>query len=436
MIKNPIISISTCTKGKGAIGIIRISLGDKEFIKKKIFKEIFRRNYIFPRIALFSKIYCKKEIDEGIIIYYPSPNSYNGETIIEIQMHNNLRTMNKLINFCIGKFKKYKIKKAKAGEFTKRAFLNQKINFFDLKKINNKYNLKKVKIIDNKEIKKIMNSFFNLRIYLENNINFVENEEINKKKFKKKISILYNNIKKIYFGKYFSYYLKKKKVSISIIGKCNTGKSTLFNKILRMKRSITSKKKGTTRDFLKENFKINNKKYSILDTAGIRSTNKKIEIKGIIKSIKIIKSSNIIILIKDINKKEKTFNKIIKKMDNIILVKNKIDSLKLKVLKEKNQIFSSAKYNIGINEIINKIKKKTKNKNIFKKNFINKYFRRKIKKCILIIKKILKNLDNKNLKIEIYCLKLKKAQNIIEKILNLKKKKITETIFKNFCIGK
>lgn len=417
---------------------------------KKLIIKILKKEYIFPRLATYSKIYYKNiEIDEGIIIHYTSPNSYNGEKILEIQIHNNKYIIEKLINYIIKKFKNYKIRKAKAGEFTKRAFENKKLNFFDLEKINNVICFKnnKIKEYFNKKtkLKKIYDSVYNLRIYIENllNFNFKRTIKINKK-IKKVISIIENQFKKIYLENKKKTIKKGKKI-ISIIGNCNTGKSTLFNKIIGKKVTITSNIKGTTRDIICKLITIKkNRKMLLYDTTGIRETKNKIEIIGILKTIKIIKKSDLLIIIENIKDKSKIYKLIKKKFKNnkkIIYIKNKIDKIKTKTLKNKKykfyistKIFSNIK---KIREEINKILKINKyNKNIKNRNYkLYKYLKKRIKKFIYITKYIKKNI-NKNIYIDICCIQLKKIQKKMEEIINLKKKRIYNTIFKNFCIGK
>ncbi|WP_458659055.1 GTP-binding protein [Candidatus Vidania fulgoroideorum] len=430
----PIIAISTCNLCDSGIGIIRISLGNKEIIYNTLIKKLFKKKYLFPRLATYSKIYLNnKFVDYGVILYFPSPNSFNGETIIEIQMHGNIEIMNNLLNFCIYKFK---FKKATKGEFTKRALMNKKIDIFDLKIIYNIINYKKNNEILNLNFRKdfilLNNIIFNSIIYIENLINFdMEKKDIKIKKITKNIMIKIKNVEKK-----INFFNINSNVKVAIVGLPNVGKSSIFNKILGYKRSIVSNTKGTTRNYLEDTILINNKKIIIYDTAGITNTSDKIEINSIKQTKNVIKFCDIIILVINEldNKNKNLFIKKYLKKKIIILVINKIDKIKKKKKFSDNLIKISCKKNIGTNNILKKVFYYYNNI-IEKKNKII-FETKKIKKYIFLLKKNIKLFLNSKIYLDFLLNEIKFAQKKINKILNIRNKSIIKKIFKTFCIGK
>ncbi len=457
--KHTIISQSTAI-GNAGIGIIRIS-GKNSY---NITKIILNKKKIKNRYAYFCKFKNnkKKIIDHIILIFYKKPKSYTGEDTLEIQCHGG----QKIIEYIINQILKLKIKNlriSKPGEFTKRAFLNNKIDLIQAESINNLINANSENDINSsilsleghltKKIKKNINIINNINIKILKYINFKE-QNITKKKYKK----LYNKLKKIFYN--INKILKKIKkneiikegIKIIVIGKPNTGKSSLTNYLTKKNNSIITNIKGTTRDLIKEYIYINNICIEIIDTTGIRKTKNKIEKIGIKKTIKEIKKSKIIIYI--INYKEK-YNKIlkifkkikikIKKHQKLIIIRNKIDLIKNKKnIKEKINIINiSIKKKKGLKVLLKKIKKNIKKIN----NNENKFYTNK--RHLLLIKKTFKNIkyiinkikNKKNTIIDLNIInkKLYNSEKNLNNIIGKKittKNKIINKIFKNFCIGK
>ncbi|MGX7589624.1 GTPase [Candidatus Vidania fulgoroideorum] len=416
-ISDPIISISSGKKD-AALGIIRISLGNKKI--KKIINNLFNKKYFFPRLATFCRIIDNlKILDDVIVIYYPSPNSYNGEDIYEINSHGKKKKMLNILNFFLHKLKNYGIRVSERGEFTKRAYLNYKMDFFDVKNIYKNYYGKNIDYI---KIKKIFISFLDEIFFLKMKIcNYLEFN------YYKSFNIKKNYLKILFFIKKFKKNLKeifyfKNNIKISIIGKTNVGKSSLFNIILDKKRSIVDKNSGTTINYLSEKF-FNS---YIIDTAGINFKHKKTEKKGIKNTIKIIKNSDYLVIFLNKLKCYKKIKKILKKK-KLIYVINKIDIINRKIF-NKRIFFISCKKNLGIKLILKKIKKisfyEKKNKYFF-------YFKKNIKYIIKNTKKIYNEKD-----LDKIILILDKIYNKTCKLFYIKKKKIINEIFNHFCIGK
>ncbi len=454
--KYTIISQSTPI-GNGGIGIIRIS-GKKSY---KIAKIILKKKKIKNRYAYFCKFKNKKNkiIDHIILIYYKKPKSFTGENTLEIQCHGG----QKIIEYIINQILKLKIKKlriSKPGEFTKRAFLNNKINLIQAESINNLINAKSENEINSsilslegiltKKIKKNIKNINKINIEILKYINFTE-KKITNKKYKilyKKIKKIYNKIKKL-LKKIKKNKIIKEGIKIIVIGKPNTGKSSLTNYLTKKNNSIITNIKGTTRDLIKEYIYIKNICIEIIDTAGIRKTKNKIEKIGIKKTIKEIKKSKIIIYIfnhkekyKNIIKKSNKLKKKIKNNQKLIIVRNKIDLIKKKK-KKKNiiniSIKKKKKLNILLNNIIKNIKKINNNENKFYTNKRHYYLIKKTSNNIKYIIKYIKNKKKLIIDLNIINNKLYKSQINLNNIIGNKKitqNKIINKIFKDFCIGK
>ncbi|WP_259292955.1 GTPase, partial [Candidatus Nasuia deltocephalinicola] len=340
--KNPIINISTKLKSS-AVFIIRLSFGS---LNKKIifffFKKFFYKK-IKPKIINFSFIYNLNNIilDKGVVLYFNKPKSYTGEDLLEYQGHGNVFIINNVLKNFVFFLKKYKIKLSKRGEFTRRAFLNNKIDIFELNlilnifKLNNnnllkvlnnffKFNFKK-KIL--KIIKKINNLYFFISFYLNNKIlktiYFYKNFLYNLKYLNIKIFNLLN-----------LFHINKYKKNIIIFGLTNVGKSTFINNLVKNNFSLISTISGTTRDVIKKSIFIENLNFKIFDTPGFKIiyNNNVLEYLSLIFSLKKSFFSNIIIYIFDNIIFYSIFFYYIKKniTKNQIIIKilNKIDLLK------------------------------------------------------------------------------------------------------------
>ncbi|MGX7589047.1 GTPase [Candidatus Vidania fulgoroideorum] len=392
-------------------GILRISMGKYGYLVNKLLKYITKRSYIFPRYATKINIYHRnKIIEDGILIYYPEPDSFTGESCIEIYLHNNSVIINNI--FLI--IKKYLtklnvfIKIANRGEFTYRSFLNRKSNIFDIEKIYNlitynNYNISSKKIFF-LELRRIIDKII---INLEHLILSDENLDIN------------------IFTNFFSY-LKKissksivlnKTIKIVITGKTNLGKSTLFNRIIKKKKAIVFKTKGTTRDIISEKVTIDGINYKFFDTAGINNTKNEVEKIGIEKTKEKVKIADIII--KMVEKND------YKKKKNILFVLNKVD--KKKVLK-KNIFYTSCLINYGIKFLLKKIRKISKriikNKNIKSFYFYN-----------FNVSKIKNKIFNYIKKGDITIL-IEYLKSIKKKIGYYRNDYVIKMMLKKFCVGK
>lgn len=301
--KDTIAAIATAY-GIGSICILRLS-GSKaydialEFSKKKALK---------PRYATLSKLYKKDGtfMDEAIILYFKAPFSFTGEDVVEFQTHGGFA----VCRFILDEVLSCGARLANPGEFSKRAVLNGKMNLLKALSIQELISAKSVnsaKIIArsfkgdlNKLLEKIRLDLVKTISFVETSIDYADDDlpkdllaEIEKMCFDNA-----NTLKKIYdLSKSRQGLIKGFK--IAILGKPNVGKSSLLNKFLAYERAIVSNEAGTTRDFLEEELLLGTHLVRIIDTAGIRKADDKIEKKGIEFSKAQLKEADIILAIFD-----------------------------------------------------------------------------------------------------------------------------------------
>ncbi len=346
--------------GSSALGIIRVSGNDLTSLINRVFSRSFE-----DRKATLANINDENEIlDQSIIIYYKSPRSYTGEDLIEIICHGNHIVMNSILNLLI----KNGARSANPGEFSERAFFNNKINLAQAEAVADLISAsdqKAVKAAQNslsgkfaKEINSIAQIILSTRAEIESIINFPEDDDVPdlniesiQTKIDKTLLLLSDIIKNSREGATLN-----QRKSYAFVGKPNSGKSSLINCLLRKDASIVSNQSGTTRDAIEYELNINNKIVNIVDTAGIRDTNDDVEKEGILRTLKSIAYADKVFYIVDDSKGiEDSEKKFIEKhkIKNHIILYNKID------LTGKNpHIHSSGEYvcvsardNLGINLI-------------------------------------------------------------------------------------
>ncbi len=300
---NTIVAIATAN-GVGSISIVRVSGANALEIAKKISKkETFK-----ARFATLCTLYDINDelIDEALILYFKAPFSFTGEDIIEFQCHGGIAIANMIVNEVL----KYGARLANPGEFSKRAFLNGKMDLSKAQAISKIIEARSedaVKLLA-RQLKGELSSFVEdiredllfMLAYTEVSIDYAEDDlpddiyEQIENKIEKIQSKLQNTLEASYRREGMIEGFK-----VAIIGKPNVGKSSLLNKLLNYDRAIISDIAGTTRDTIEESVKIGTHIIKIVDTAGIRSADDTIEKIGIEKSIQTINEADIVIALFD-----------------------------------------------------------------------------------------------------------------------------------------
>jgi tRNA modification GTPase len=367
-------TIYALSTGPGIAGIAVIRVSGKN--TSEVIKKLTKRDLPTPRVATrvkYSKNGEKNLIDEGVIIWFPGPNSYTGEDLAEFHVHGS-RAVVKSMHEAISKVKNCRM--AEAGEFTKRAFLNGKINLLkaesiaDLISSETEIQRKQAIKIMTGKTSKVFNEWrkklLKILANVEAKIDFPE-EDIPKRI----INDMQKESTKVCLE--ISKTLNDQKVGeriregfkIAIIGPPNSGKSSLLNYLSNREAAIVSSTAGTTRDIIETHLNLDGYPVVMSDTAGIRNSKNEIEKKGIKIAINRAEDADLKLVI--VSSKDYNFSGFLRKLikKNAILVVNKSDLTNNKstaLYKNYNHILISIKKNFNLNKLIKRIKSKLKNK--------------------------------------------------------------------------
>lgn len=447
--EDTIVAISTSV-GEGAISIIRLSGHDALNIASKVFTKDLTK--VDSHTIHYGFITSNNEkIDEVLVSVMKAPKTFTREDIVEINCHGGIATTNKVLEVLLENGARL----AEPGEFTKRAFLNGRIDLLEAEATMDLISSKAEsarKISINTLTGETSNLIKNLRSELvkiisniEVNIDYPEYEDIEVltnesilpdiKKFKEKLEEI---IKKSEDSKVI-----KEGIRVGIIGRPNVGKSSLLNSLLEEEKAIVTDVPGTTRDIVEGSLIVSGIPLNIIDTAGIRKTEDTVEKIGVEKSLKIIDTSDLLIYIlnnnEEITEEEKEILEKTKNKKRIIVV-NKID-LKTKLNKKllDSYIEISVKENIGIDKIKDEIKR------LFNIGEIstNDMTYLSNARSIALLKKSLNNINdaineiNNNNPIDIVELSLKESWNNLGEVIGETcTDELLDELFSRFCLGK
>tara|TARA_Y100000816_G_scaffold198674_1_gene145533 strand:+ start:2024 stop:3355 length:1332 start_codon:yes stop_codon:yes gene_type:complete len=433
--------------GVSGIAIIRVSGEDTS----KVIKSLTGAQLPKARIATLRKIYnieTSELVDEGIIIWFPGPESYTGEDMAEIHIHGGKAVILAVQNE-IGKIENCRL--AEPGEFTKLAFQNGKINLLKAESIADLISaeteiqrLQAIKIMKGKSSDKfneIRDKLLKLLSFVEAKIDFPDEElpEENLERIKKDTVDVIDEIDKILNDQKVGEIIREG-FKIAIVGPTNAGKSSLLNNLSNREVAIVSEIAGTTRDVVETHLNIDGYPVIISDTAGIRDSKNEIEKKGIKLSLKRAENADLRLVVVDAKSIDLSpfLNDLLK--ENAILVVNKLDLIKNKLdqdVSKFDHVLISLKDNLNIEKLILKIKNNLKNKFISESDILitRERHRQNLVQCV----EHLKNFLNKNNKkdfdkaAEDLRLATRHLGMIVGKV---DVEEILGSIFNDFCIGK
>lgn len=454
-----IAAISTAT-GNGGIGIIRMS-GKKCFdILEKIFIPYNKENSEIKGYTLkFGYIInpkTKEKIDEVLVSYFIAPKSYTTENMCEINSHGGIIVEKNILQLCLENGAEL----AEPGEFTKRAFLNGRIDLTQAESVVDlinsktdneaKASIKQLEGILSKQIQEIRKKLLDIMADINANIDYPEYdiEEVTNNKVDRVLKEIKQELTKL-SNSFQDGKILKEGVKTIILGKPNAGKSSLLNTILKEERAIVSEYAGTTRDTIEEFVNIKGIPLKLIDTAGIRKTEDKIEEIGVKRALKLSEEADLIIAIFDASKEldgeDYEILNIIKDKKSIVLL-NKIDiddinlneNSKLKNASE-NILKISAKNGEGIEKLYELISNMFGKKEISMNDGIiitNIRHKNQIDKAITSVNEALLS-SEQGLPIDIVSIPIKQilydlsvitGEDVSEDIIN--------EIFSKFCLGK
>ena len=444
---NTIAAIST-PLGTGAISIIRMSGKDSISIINKIFTKDLS-NEKSHTIHYGKIIDNNEEIDEVLVSLMRSPKTFTKEDVIEINCHGGLSTTNKVLELLLNNGAVL----ASPGEFTKRAFINGRIDLIEaqgimdlieaktelartqaMKELNGNLS-NKIDLLREKLIEIISNIEVNIDYPEYEDINKVTNEQIYPK-IKELIQEIDNLIASSGDGK-----IIKEGITIGIIGKPNVGKSSLLNAILEEEKAIVTDIEGTTRDTIEGTTIINGIACNFIDTAGIRNSNNIVEQIGVNKSKKIIDTCDLVLLVLNnndiITKEEQELLEQIRNKPHIVIV-NKID-LEQKLELNEECIKISIKEKKGLEQIKDKISEIFNLEKIKTQDMTYLSNARSISlltKANNLLVSSLTNIEN-NYPIDIVEIDLKESWNTLGEIIGKTyTDELLDEMFQRFCLGK
>ena len=433
--------------GLSGVAVIRISGPNSS----KVLKLLTNHELPAPRVATLRKINninTSELIDQGLILWFPGPQSYTGEDMAEIHIHGGKAVVEALLS-TLSNIKNCRL--AEPGEFTKLAFQNGKINLLKAESIADLISAETeiqrsqaIKIMKGKSSEKfnqLREKLLKILSFVEAKIDFPEEElpEDNLKRIKEVSSDVLNEIKNILNDQKVGEIIREG-FKIAIVGPTNAGKSSLLNNLSNREVAIVSEIAGTTRDVVETHLNIDGYPVIISDTAGIRDSKDEIEKKGIRLSLKKAENADLKLVVVDAKNIDLSgfLNDLLKK--DAILVINKSDLLKEKLdseISKFNHVLISLKDNLNIDKLILKIKNNLENKFISEEDILitRERHRQHLLQCVDHLNNFSDKNDKKDFDKAAEDLRLATRQlgMIVGKV---DVEEILGSIFNDFCIGK
>ena len=450
---NDTIAAVSTALGVGAISIIRVSGTESIEIVNKIFKGKNLEEVPTHTINYGHIIDNDKIVDEVLVSIMKGPKTFTTEDIVEINCHGGIATTNKILELLLIKG----CRLAEPGEFTKRAFLNGRIDLLEAEGV---MDLLKAKTEQAREIGinqlsgKVSDMIRNLRqkileilANIEVNIDYPEYEDIEELTLNiinPKVKEIEEEIKKI-LSNSENIKILKEGINVSIIGKPNVGKSSLLNILLEEEKAIVTDIEGTTRDIVEGSINLDGLIINFIDTAGIRETEDIIERIGVEKSLSQIEKSDLILFVlnnnQELSEEERNLYKNIKNKNHIIIInKNDLDSKLDRIIFENEQIINMCtKDNIGLEELKSAIKAIYNMEKIETKDVTYLTNARSIsilKQCLPLIESIKEGINNE-LPIDMVEIDIKEVWNKLGLIIGeTYEDELINQLFSQFCLGK
>ena len=443
-----IVGLSTAL-ASGAISIIRISGKESINLTNKIFKEKDLTKVESHTITYGHIIYKDEIIDEVLVTIMKSPKTYTLEDIVEINSHGGISTTNKIIEILL----ELGCRLAEPGEFTKRAFLNGRIDLVEAEAVNDLINSKtdrsRTLALNNlsgkltNKINNIREKLLNIISNIEVNIDYPEYEDITVitnetilptiKNIKLELVDLLKDSK--------DSNIIKNGINLAIIGKPNVGKSSILNNLLNEDKAIVTDIAGTTRDIVEGSILLKGTLINLIDTAGIRKTDDLVESIGVKKSLDYIDKADLVLIVLNNNEplsiEDKAIINEVEENRRLIFV-NKSD-LPSKLELNTNYILGNTVTKDGLDNLKNSIISKFELDNIMEKDisYISNIRQiNLIKESLNSINSAINNI-NEEISIDIVEIDLRSAWESLGQIIGANySEELIDNLFANFCLGK
>ena len=449
MLSNGAMTIYALSTGPGVSGIAIIRISGNE--TTNVIKLLTKKNPPKPRIATlrkFNKINTSELIDEGILLWFPAPESYTGEDMAEIHVHGSKAVIDAL-HTSISNIENCRL--AEPGEFTKLAFQNGKINLLKAESIadliSSETEIQRqqaIKIMNGKSADQfnfLREKLLKILSHVEAKIDFPE-EDLPRNildEIKNSLKEVIKKIEKILNDQKVGERIREG-FKIAILGPTNAGKSSLLNHLSNRDVAIVSEIAGTTRDVIETHLNIDGYPVIISDTAGIRDSKDEIEKKGIKLSLNRAEEADLKLVVVDAKKLD--FTDVLKGLlgQNAILVINKSDLLEKEIdseIKKINHVLISIKENKNIDQLISKIKNNLKNKFITSDDILitRERHRQHLEQCLDHLKNFNKKNDDEDFDKAAEDLRLA-TRHLGMIVGKVDVEEILSSIFNDFCIGK
>jgi len=457
MHNDTIAAVSTAS-GKGGIGIVRVSGSSSLEIAQQITQLKLK-----PRYAHFCNLNAtENKIDEGIALYFPQPNSFTGEDVVELQCHGSPIILDLLLKECV----RLGARLARPGEFSERAFLNNKIDLVQAEAIADIIESHSISAAQSalrslsgdfsKKINQLLKSLTELRIYIEASIDFPDEEiDLLADQFiHESLELLLSSIAEIWQQAKTGSIIREG-LSTVIIGEPNTGKSSLLNALAGDDIAIVNQRAGTTRDILRETINLDGLSMRLLDTAGLRISSDEIEQEGIRRIKSEANKVDVVLFMRDVSSPETAlevspketqamldhYQITVPKSALLITINNKIDlrasAPTIKFSEQGVVISLSAKHRQGLDLLVDYLKQHYGVKQNNEGSFVAR------RRHLIALEKTHQLIENakKQLQIniagELMAEDLRQAQQTLGEITGeFSADDLLGEIFSSFCIGK
>lgn len=449
--EDTIVAISTAL-GVGAISIIRVSGKEAIPIVNKIFKGK-DLNAVLSHTIHYGHIVDESEIiDEVLVTVMKAPKTFTVEDVVEINAHGGIATTYRILELLL----KNGCRAAEPGEFTKRAFLNGRIDLVEAESVmdlisaktetNRKMALAGVDGKVSALIRSLRSKIIELLANIEVNIDYPEYEDIAEmtvEELKKSMVSIETELKEILKNSKEGKMIKEG-INTSIIGRPNVGKSSILNRLLKEEKAIVTDIEGTTRDVVEGNIMIDGVMLNILDTAGIRKTDNVVEKIGVRKSLELLEQSELVLIVLNNNEilthQDRKILKQAKHKNHIVIVNKKDLKRNLDVSElETNYIEVSALNDEGIEDIKNRIREMFHLEQLENHDMTYLTNARSIaliEKALLSLEDVKKGIEG-NLPIDMVEIDLKNVWNFLGEITGeTYQDELIDQLFSQFCLGK
>jgi len=443
--------------GYGGIGVIRVTgpdalqiLGRLTNLSKERLRTIKPR-LVYKEIILDEK---KEPFDDAVVIYFKSPKSYTGEDLLEISCHGSPYILKYIVDLCIN----YGACPAGPGEFTKRAFINGKIDLMQAESVANMVSASSHRGVSialnglrgalSKEIAVVRDKIINVLSYSEHLLDVSEEDivDTNIAYIINKVTKIHKKVQKL-IKNYNTCRIMTSGAVVVLCGPPNSGKSTLFNALVGSDRAIVNKDPGTTRDLLDAPMVIDGVPITLVDTAGLRDSENDVESEGIQKARDYIKGADLVYFVNDITKTKSSaevLDYILLKETSVVNIYNKIDLIKKGVLDKtpniiKGGLMTSALTGLGVDELKKHIiitlgleNSTSENVGITTQRQYNA-----IMKSDVAMASVIELTSHVPIQLELVSFELQNALRGVEDLLGIKTAdEILDNMFNSFCVGK